>query len=412
MLCLGFARLAWNTRAFLAGFFIFSFLTVCPGYYFRPHYFICLLPAVTLLAGLAVSASGQWLARRKKSPWLRYLPFGLAAIACAQSLYADHAVYFSLSPREACKAVYANSAFPEAIDIARYIEQNTRQDQPIAVIGSEPEIYFYAHRHSSTSYIYTYPLRESQPFALKMQEEMTRQIGQNPPAYLVFISDPDSWWNGKPGSSDVLNDWVIGYVNTNMQLVGLVQYTRPHPTDTVWGTNAETTPLTAQTFISVFKSADSAGVVRHYDEALTLRAYTEEAYNNIGCDLARKGRFAEAIVQFQQANRLNPNSAETRCNLGMALRSQGLTSQAIEQFEESIRLNPDFALAHYQPGMALGSEGQLDEAIHQLQETLRLDPDNATARNILARALQIHNAPSAHRISIVRRRQKQPTKPL
>src|SRR5205807_1451503 len=40
--------------SFLITFAFFSALAVCPGFYFRPHYFILLLPAVSLLAGMAV----------------------------------------------------------------------------------------------------------------------------------------------------------------------------------------------------------------------------------------------------------------------------------------------------------------------------------------------------------------------
>ena len=38
---------------FVGGYFIFSFLCVCPGFFFRSHYFIVALPAVALLAGAA-----------------------------------------------------------------------------------------------------------------------------------------------------------------------------------------------------------------------------------------------------------------------------------------------------------------------------------------------------------------------
>ena len=41
--------------AFLLGFLFFSALALCPGFYFRLHYFILVLPAVSLLAGVAIS---------------------------------------------------------------------------------------------------------------------------------------------------------------------------------------------------------------------------------------------------------------------------------------------------------------------------------------------------------------------
>ncbi|MFA7345273.1 MAG: glycosyltransferase family 39 protein [Terrimicrobiaceae bacterium] len=246
------ARLAPNTRVFLSGFFVFSFLAVCPGLYFRGHYFIAFVPAVALLVGLAVSSGGQWLAKIHPVPWLRHLPLLVATVACAQSLYADRAVFFSLPPREACRAVYGVNPFPESPDIAKFIGENTRKDQRIAVIGSEPQIYFYARRHSSTAQIYTYPLMEPQPFARKMQEDMIREIEQNPPECLVFVSIPTSWLP-RPDSSHLLLDWVGGYVKRNMQPVGLIQFTGPETSEAAWGNDVATTPLRSRFFVSVFK---------------------------------------------------------------------------------------------------------------------------------------------------------------
>ncbi|PYL47623.1 MAG: hypothetical protein DMF32_10715, partial [Verrucomicrobia bacterium] len=54
------ALTVWDHRIrgsifFLIGFLFFSALAVCPGFFFRTHYFILVLPAVSLLAGAAIS---------------------------------------------------------------------------------------------------------------------------------------------------------------------------------------------------------------------------------------------------------------------------------------------------------------------------------------------------------------------
>ena len=96
--CLCLTPMAGNRRIFLGGILLFSVLTVLPGLYFRPHYFIMLVPAVALMAGLGVSCSGGWLAKRHFRPGLARLPFLLGAVACAQSVWADRAVLFSCRP--------------------------------------------------------------------------------------------------------------------------------------------------------------------------------------------------------------------------------------------------------------------------------------------------------------------------
>jgi hypothetical protein len=79
---------------------------------------------------------------------------------------------FSWSPEKACRCVYGPDPFVECPAIADYVKNHSQPDDRVAVLGSEPEIYFYANRISATGYIYMYPLTESDSFARKMQEEM------------------------------------------------------------------------------------------------------------------------------------------------------------------------------------------------------------------------------------------------
>jgi len=56
----------------------------------------------------------------------------------------------------------------EAIAVAKLLRENSADTARVAVMGSEPEIYFLSRRHSATGYIYTYGLMEPQPFARRM----------------------------------------------------------------------------------------------------------------------------------------------------------------------------------------------------------------------------------------------------
>jgi hypothetical protein len=91
----------------------------------------------------------------------------------------------------------------------------------VAILGSEPEIYFYAHRHSATGYIYAYPLMEPQPYAEKMQKEMSSEIEAAHPEFIVLVNLPVSWLR-RAGSSRFILDWAQKYVSENYKLDGIV----------------------------------------------------------------------------------------------------------------------------------------------------------------------------------------------
>ena len=130
---------------------------------------------------------------------------------------------------------YGADPLPESEIIAKYIYNNSAPDARVAVLGSEPEIYFLAHRHSATGYIYTYGLMEPQPFALKMQHEMISDIETRKPEFVVFADNIMSW-NRRPDSDPKIFNWWDSY-QTNYTLVGMADIISP--TQTVYALGAK-----------------------------------------------------------------------------------------------------------------------------------------------------------------------------
>ena len=182
-----------ETRVFLAGLLGASLLALSPGFYFREHYFILVIPAVALFAGVAC-VSIQRIAERivpvSASRAIALILFG--GVAAAYAIREQEYLVF-LPTRDLSRVIYGTNPFVEAVDIARYIQEHTKPTDRIAVLGSEPQVYFYADRKSATGYIYTYPLMEEQRYAERMQDEMIREIEAAHPAYIVFVRINTSW---------------------------------------------------------------------------------------------------------------------------------------------------------------------------------------------------------------------------
>jgi len=188
--------------AFLLAFAVFSALGTTPGLYFRPHYFVVLLPAVALLAGLGLGVlRAAWLPLR-----LRWAPAVGLILTLTWNLYAQRAIFFQLSPQQVNQAIYQGNPFIESLQIAQDILQNSQPDARVAVLGSEPQLYFYAHRLSATGYIYTYPLMEAQPYASRMQQEMIGEIKAAKPEFIVMVSYKLSWLRQRASDLTILRE--------------------------------------------------------------------------------------------------------------------------------------------------------------------------------------------------------------
>jgi hypothetical protein len=137
----------------------------------------------------------------------------------------------------ACRYMYFPNPFPESIAIAEYIRNHSAQDSTIAVLGSEPQLYFYAHRRSATSYIYTYSLMENHKYALTMQQEMIREIEANKPEYLIYVNTPISWLR-RAESETALFDWFKNYQG-NYSMAGIIEIFPGSKTKYLWDEQAQ-----------------------------------------------------------------------------------------------------------------------------------------------------------------------------
>ena len=206
---------------FIVGFLLFSFLSTCPGFYFREHYFVLLLPAIALLSGVGLSGIRQALNRRKAMIGKDLIAVLLGLAILFHTLYQQKNFLLAENPAVVSRMTYGLNPFPESLKIAEYIKANSSSDDTIAVLGSEPQIFFYANRRSATSYVYMYPLMEPHPYALQMKEEMIKQIEAAKPKFLICVNVSYSWGT-RPTSKKLIFDWFRQYGQQYYRPVGVV----------------------------------------------------------------------------------------------------------------------------------------------------------------------------------------------
>ena len=229
-------------RLWLLGFAAAGLMTTVPGFYFRTHYFLLALPAAALLAAGAVAGLRRlWNKLIGPGRFQNWPVVVLYAALLALTLWQNRGVWSLFARAEGrepfqAHLFYGPEPFPEAAAVADFIRAHSDPEARIAVLGSEPEIYFLAHRHSATGYIYTYALMEAQPFARQMQAEMIREIETNTPEFIVYTSAVSSWLP-TPGSKPDIFDWWADY-KTNYTRVGVADILWPSETRFAWGESA------------------------------------------------------------------------------------------------------------------------------------------------------------------------------
>ncbi|PKL42720.1 MAG: hypothetical protein CVV39_08795 [Planctomycetes bacterium HGW-Planctomycetes-1] len=241
---LGFLSIIWNREirrqwVFLVFFFICSFLAVCPGFYFRRHYFLLFLPALCILGSVGVIAIRDLLGKVIKSQRrTQFIAILIVLAIWLQSFYSQRDYLLESDPVKISRIGFGLNPFPEILKIAEYIKANSNKEDKIAVFGSEPQIFFYSQRRSATPYIYVYPLMEPQPYALKMQHEIINLIEADNPRFAVIVKVFPSWLVWEDTDRTILK-WIDSYILPRYRQIGLVEMLSMKETSYRWDSAAK-----------------------------------------------------------------------------------------------------------------------------------------------------------------------------
>jgi hypothetical protein len=205
-----------------------------------------------LLAALGLDAIEQRLSARFRPRFGMFVFFLLLAGACVLPLLREQAAFFRLSPPQVSRLAYGGDPFPESPVIAAWIRNHTQPADRIAVIGSEPQLYFLSRRKAATGFIYMYPLMEEQPFAREMQEALIRDLEKAAPAVLVYVNTTTSWLM-RPNSPQRLFEWLDPILRTYYHPVLFADIRTFDRTDYVWGEKARSYAPQAKNWVGVFR---------------------------------------------------------------------------------------------------------------------------------------------------------------
>jgi tetratricopeptide (TPR) repeat protein len=98
------------------------------------------------------------------------------------------------------------------------------------------------------------------------------------------------------------------------------------------------------------------------------------AFHNRGVAYEKKGQWAQAIEQYNQAIRLNPPNPLSLAARGYAYVSTGQLDRGIADYDAAIAARPNFAFALNRRGVAYHFKRDFPRALQDFDAALRIDP--------------------------------------
>ena len=148
------------------------------------HYYLLIMPFIAILAAGGLARLSTC---RIKQPQKQAL---LASFLVVLSLCAIISPYYDNLVADGKTHVHWiykwNNPFYESLVVADYIKQETKPEDKIFVAGSEPQIYYYAHRFCSNRFNITFPLSIETPKQLEYQRELLNNLRSDPPKMMVY----------------------------------------------------------------------------------------------------------------------------------------------------------------------------------------------------------------------------------
>ena len=231
-----------------------SVCSVIPGFYFRNHYFVTVLPVTAILCGIFPDFLSRKIKGSFKQVWIVSLLVMIFIIIAGLNERKDY--YFNDRPEDLCSRMLAENPFTEAIPVARYIRANSQPGDRVFVFGSEPEIYFYSGRQAASGYIYMYDLVFPHKYTRTMQDEMEKEVEANHPKFVVFVSSGFSWLAQK-SEKEPLIKWMTSYLQNNHYYIsGVADILFPAATQYAWDGEAQAYHRKSKNYLLVFRKSD------------------------------------------------------------------------------------------------------------------------------------------------------------
>jgi superkiller protein 3 len=146
---------------------------------------------------------------------------------------------------------------------------------------------------------------------------------------------------------------------------------------------------------------------REYEKAISLDPRMAAAYLNLGLTLL-DGDPQGAIAPLQKVAELTPDQAEPKYLLGVALERSGKAAEAIEQYEAAEKLDEKNYDVRFALGRTLLAVNRPAGAEPEFRAALGLRPDSGTARLGLAQSLLAQKKPEAAIAELAAYLEKQP----
>src|SRR5262249_24084794 len=120
----------------------------------------------------------------------RVLPFAGCGIVLLYGVVTAPWYYLQGTPEQKARRLYGPETFPESPVVGRFLAGRSTPEDTVFILGSEPQILYYAERKSASRFIFVYPLMFPTPATERYCQEVIDELRRNGPAFIITVFFP------------------------------------------------------------------------------------------------------------------------------------------------------------------------------------------------------------------------------
>lgn len=223
-------------KIFVLLLFLFGFFSLSVGFHYYPHYFVVMLPAISLGVGLLLHLLYTFLSRLSINDNISYPISIIAFITLFLSAYNPNKAYYTKTKKaDIVRNVYGVNPFQEMYVLGSKIKSMSQPGDSILVLGSEPELLFYTKLPTISQHMHYYQLVDGGPQNDSLQTELINKVERSKPKYFVFVRSGFSWLVKDPKNK--LFQWIDKFI-PSYDLKGIINIYQDKPSEYLWDGDA------------------------------------------------------------------------------------------------------------------------------------------------------------------------------
>lgn len=256
LLLLWFTNLDAYKKAGVSLLIVLAFLSTAPGMRFYGHYFIQMMPAVALLIAAMVYSAGEISESKLHFKMGGSIVFGVFLFYCAINVNKQSSYYFTPNQFEILRTVYGDNPFVESKPVADKIKSVAKSGDQLLVLGSEPQINFYAQMHTPTRHSFIGFTSGMDENAGRWRAEVKKEVEDAKPAFIVLVNHPFSWSFPRDSDQDLFK-WGYSYMVENYEIMGIADIVPGARPVYVWDQAAMTYKPKGEKYMLIFKRKEA-----------------------------------------------------------------------------------------------------------------------------------------------------------